>query len=101
MFDTGSAIVYALTDLCEKCNEFPKYNLHKTKEGKPMVSRASGFLNQEESVSDKTPRFEYGYGSGYINGYMSSEKICFADNANAAPCIDQTQVIMADFASGV
>lgn len=74
MFDTGSAIVYALTDLCKGCNnEYPKYNLHKNKDGHAMVGKANGYMNVEEPIGDSTPRFEYGYGSGYINGWMSSE----------------------------
>ena len=35
-------------------------------------------LSQAGDEDSTTNRIEYGYGSGYINGYLAQEKICFA-----------------------
>ena len=45
-------------------------------------------------------RIEYGYGSGYINGYLGTEKICFAQD-NTSPCIKGIKILEADQADGV
>ena len=93
-FDTGSAIVYVLTDKCnENCNTIPKYK--------------TGFVQQAESATsfqfesdDMNNRIEYGYGSGYINGNIADQKICFAEG-KTAPCVSGVNVLMADQATGV
>lgn len=46
-------------------------------------------------------RMEYGYGSGYINGFLDDEtKICF-EMGDSAPCINKMKVLQADQATGV
>lgn len=45
-------------------------------------------------------RIEYGYGSGYINGMISEEKICF-ESGSDAPCINHVKILEADQATGV
>ena len=99
-FDTGSAIVYVLTDQCnEDCNEQQKYKLKKdNKTGSFLVHHKDGF---EAQVDDMMGRMEYGYGSGYINGFLATEKICFSKEKDAAPCISAVKMIEADQATGV
>lgn len=65
-FDTGSAIVYLLSDKCtENCNSETKF-----KDKKPAAG------------DDLMGRVEYGYGSGYINGFVDEEKLSFSvDNS--------------------
>ena len=45
-------------------------------------------------------RMEYGYGSGYINGPVKKEKICFSQDPKS-PCIEKVKILEADQASGV
>jgi len=40
-------------------------------------------------------RIEYGYGSGYINGFVGDEKLCFAED-KSAPCVSGIKMLMAD-----
>lgn len=38
-------------------------------------------------------RMEYGYGSGYINGFLDDEtKLCF-ELGDSAPCINKMKVL--------
>lgn len=67
-FDTGSAIVYVLTDKCSTKNKSPKF---KSKTDTLAVKSPWG-------NEDNIQRMEYGYGSGYINGQIETEKICFS-----------------------
>jgi hypothetical protein len=61
-----------------------------------------GSLLQVTSSDDfGTQRLEYGYGSGYINGFLADEKICFAEDPKSAPCIGGIKLLEADQASGV
>ena len=93
-FDTGSAIVYVLTDKCtENCNKQTKYV-----QTKDLAKEASLSQSQDEDASNN--RIEYGYGSGYINGYLSQEKICFAKD-DSQPCVNGIKILEADQASGV
>lgn len=69
-FDTGSAIVYVLTDKCvEHCNKSPKF---KTEHSEKVVKEK--YLDQfmEGTTEDLMNRIEYGYGSGYINGFAKT-----------------------------
>jgi hypothetical protein len=36
--------------------------------------------SQTRSLDDISNKIEYGYGSGYINGYISENEICFSKN---------------------
>jgi hypothetical protein len=45
-------------------------------------------------------RVEYGYGSGYINGFVDETQICF-EAGDKAPCIKKMNVLQADQATGV
>jgi len=40
----------------------------------------SSALSEAEEENGQGNRIEYGYGSGYINGYLAHEKICFSQN---------------------
>lgn len=74
-FDTGSAIVYVLTDKCnEHCNELPKFKTFK--KGKS----AEDYMNASAIGDDLMNRVEYGYGSGYINGFAQETQICFSED---------------------
>lgn len=94
-FDTGSAIVYVLTSKCtENCNSFEKYDVEKGKtpeQLKEMKSKLAEAL---------TGRMEYGYGSGYINGYLEEMQLCF-EQGDKAPCINKMKILQADQATGV
>lgn len=54
-----------------------------------------------QTVSDDDPqRIEYGYGSGYINGFSDQMKISFAQD-DSQPYIPGVHVLVADQATGV
>lgn len=40
-------------------------------------------------------RVEYGYGSGYINGFLDETPLCFEQGDNA-PCVKGLKVLQAD-----
>jgi hypothetical protein len=74
-FDTGSAIVYVLTDKCDlNCNQQTKFLTHKAKAEPKDVEEMQRQLT--ESLDN---RVEYGYGSGYINGMAAEQQICFEE----------------------
>ena len=54
--------------------------------------------NKTASVDDLMGRIEYGYGSGYINGYLETEKLCFSADMSGsqAPCINGVKILEAD-----
>lgn len=45
-------------------------------------------------------RVEYGYGSGYINGFLDETQLCF-EQGDKAPCINKIKILQADQATGV
>lgn len=45
-------------------------------------------------------RVEYGYGSGYINGFLAETPLCF-EQGDKAPCLKSLKVLHADQATGV
>jgi hypothetical protein len=45
-------------------------------------------------------RVEYGYGSGYINGFLDETQICF-EQGDSAPCVKNMKILQADQATGV
>lgn len=51
----------------------------------------------EDSLSN---RIEYGYGSGYINGALAEQQICF-EQGEKAPCVSGVKILQADQATGV
>ena len=67
-FDTGSAIVYVLTDKCtDDCNSETKFKVNQPKD-------ASAFSEARAQIEDSlNNRIEYGYGSGYINGALADQ----------------------------
>ena len=65
-----------------------------------MIKAQNGLATLDTLIDESSPRYEYGYGSGYINGLLSYEKLCFSQD-NMAPCIEQVQVLEADQATGV
>jgi hypothetical protein len=82
-FDTGSAIVYVLTDRCtEGCNSETKFQLPKYLE------------------LDEMKRLEYGYGKGYINGFTEKLKMSFSTTDKSMPSIEGVDVLVADQAIG-
>lgn len=90
-FDTGSAIVYVLTDKCnEHCNDLPKFQTHK--KGKT----GEDYMNVSALSDDLMNRVEYGYGSGYINGFAQEAQICFSEDTKAAPCVKGINMLQAD-----
>jgi len=67
-----------LTDRCtEGCNTETKYRLPKSQE------------------FDDFARIEYGYGSGYINGYTEKLKLSFGTE-KGAPAISGIDILVAD-----
>jgi len=74
--------VYVLTSKCnETCNKAQKFV--QTKDVASI------------SENDELSRIEYGYGSGYINGYVAKEKLCFAKD-KSAPCLSDVKILEAD-----
>ena len=55
---------------------------------------------QHKLSQDLGNRIEYGYGSGYINGFVDETQICF-EQGDKAPCIKGMKVLQADQATGV
>lgn len=53
-----------------------------------------------QKIGENTPRVELGYGEGYVNGLLSSEKICFGE-ATSNKCIDQVQMVFGDGGAGL
>ena len=102
-FDTGSAIVYVLTDRCdEHCNTQTKFKVPKPGQNGAAGSAGSGALVQVAASDDGgAARLEYGYGSGYINGFLADERMCFAEDPKAGPCVGGVKILEADQASGV
>jgi hypothetical protein len=76
-----------LTDGCKNdCNNQEKF----------IVKKSKG--NSQDS--DDLNRIEYGYGSGYINGLVTNEKLCFSEGSDSA-CLNDIKLIEADQAAGV
>jgi hypothetical protein len=72
--------------------------LKKNSKNETLVHHKDG---DEVEVDDMMGRIEYGYGSGYINGFLATEKMCFSKEKDAAPCISAVKMIEADQATGV
>ena len=80
LFDTGSPLMYVMTDLCgENCdNQLDKFVSKDSKSFKPSEQRT-----------------DQGYGSGSISGAISTETICFAKNDDNS-CIENASFIAVD-----
>ena len=81
------------SDCVSDCNSQKKFEV--TVEKKNGLASPQT-LDQMESEN----RMEYGYGSGYINGPVKKEKICFSQDPKS-PCIEKVKILEADQASGV
>jgi len=78
-----------LTSECANdCNSQKKYEVAA---GTKNAFSAPSSLDQLESEN----RMEYGYGSGYINGQIKKEKLCFSEDPKS-PCIDRVKILEAD-----
>ena len=91
-FDTGSAIVYVLTDRATTGNKQEKFKV-----GNSSLFQSTAIENDDDARSN---RIEYGYGSGYINGYLNQESICFSAD-DSQPCVQGIKILESDEASGV
>ena len=77
LFDTGSAVIYAMSDKCMKIDcpqEMPKFD-----------TRSHSLV---EHTSD---RQELNYGSGYVSGFIANEDICFGEQ-----CLKGLQMLVGD-----
>lgn len=63
LFDTGSAVIYAMSDKCLK-NDCPQ-NMEK------YDTRSRSLQNQPDK------RQELNYGQGYVSGSIGNENLCF------------------------
>ena len=71
LFDTGSAVVYAMSDKCLK-NDCPE-SMEK-------------YDTRSKSLMDhKSNRQELNYGQGFVSGTIGEEKLCF--NSGAQTCL--------------
>lgn len=70
LFDTGSAVIYAMSDKCLK-DDCPQ-NMEK-------------YDTRSKSLHDHNgDRQELNYGQGYVSGTIGNENICFGDT-----CLNQ------------
>ena len=77
LFDTGSPMVYILTDKCEKelCPQSSKFD-----------SFASGSF--KENSDGSKDELAHCYGKGCVNGFVSKDNICFTKDAkNQNSCV--------------
>jgi hypothetical protein len=78
-----------LTSECANdCNSQKKFEVTT---GIKNALAAPPTLDQLESEN----RMEYGYGSGYINGQVKKEKLCFSEDPKS-PCIEKVKILEAD-----
>ena len=82
-FDTGSAILYVLTDRCKLC---PR--------DKAKYSPAGSSTFKGTSKRESQP-----YGSGSIAGEISQDSVCF--DSKGANCIENVSFIAVDKASDI
>jgi hypothetical protein len=76
LFDTGSAVIYAMSDRCMKidCPE-------------DMVKLDT----RSTSLVDKKIRQELNYGQGYVSGSIANEDICLSE-----VCLSQVNMLVGD-----
>ena len=67
LFDTGSAVIYAISDKCLK-DDCPEY---MTK----LDTRSTSLRDHPGN------RQELNYGEGYVSGTIANENLCFGENA--------------------
>ena len=80
LFDTGSAVIYAMSDKCA-FDDCPK-TMEK-------------YDTRSKSLTDtKEQRQELNYGQGYVSGSIASEKICFSTTGKG--CIGKVQMLVGD-----
>jgi hypothetical protein len=82
-FDTGSSLVYLLTDDCKDC---PKgFDAFHTKESSTFETTGKHITNS--------------YGSGEVEGDLARESICLTKTADS--CIDKVSFIAVDHATDI
>lgn len=77
LFDTGSAVIYAMSDKCMKIDcpeDMKKYD------------------TRSSSLVDRQQRQELNYGQGYVSGTVANEDICFSDSV----CLPQLNMLVGD-----
>ena len=80
LFDTGSAVIYAISDKCAY-DDCPK-SMDK-------------YDTRSKSLNDnKGDRQELNYGQGYVSGTIAQEKICFTSTGKG--CLAQVQMLVGD-----
>jgi len=89
MFDTGSSMIYILTDKCDK-NLCPQEN--------KFSALASGSYKADADGS-KDP-LAHCYGQGCVTGSVSKDTICFG-GAKDSPCIDGATFLAVDEATDI
>lgn len=89
MFDTGSSMVYILTDKCDKAL-CPQENKYSTLSG-------GSYKADSDGVHDALAKC---YGQGCVKGSVSKDTICFG-GAKDSPCIDGATFLAVDEASDI
>ena len=80
LFDTGSAVIYAISDKC-LADDCPK-SMEK------YDTRSKSLKDSQEN------RQELNYGEGYVSGTIGTEKICLAGSGKG--CMSQVQMLVGD-----
>ena len=71
-FDSGSAVLYVVTEKCENCpKDMDRFD----------TSKSSSFL-------DNNQRQKEAYGSGLVEGQVAQETVCYSKDKLS--CIDNT-----------
>jgi hypothetical protein len=77
LFDTGSPMVYVLTDKCDSA---------LCPQNKKFQAFASGtYKENSDGIKDD---LAHCYGQGCVNGYVSRDNICFTKDGNANSCVN-------------
>lgn len=79
LFDTGSPMVYVLTDSCEEmlCPQIHKFEAH-----------SSGTF--KENSDGNKDELAHCYGKGCVNGFVSKDNFCFIQGADRNACVATT-----------
>lgn len=79
LFDTGSAVIYAISDKCLKDDCPEKMEKYDTR---------------SKSLRSQGDRQELNYGQGYVSGQVGFEKMCF--DGTGKNCASQVQMLVGD-----
>lgn len=78
LFDTGSAVIYAMSDKCTKAD---------------CPQKMEKYDSRSKTLEDtRNERQELNYGSGYVSGTIATENLCFG----GTKCINQAQMLIGD-----